>query len=231
MRARERRCLWADPTGTHSGNGDWRRVVHRPDGNGAFDVGEPFFDTSEFYRDDAGTGAYVLGDYFYDFNNNGVRDGPDGIFEGVLCNDPARCDASKKSAGIGSQNVIIMSGSDAFINTPRPRLNIIPPPTTLVSGSSLSVLLWVRDLNGNIMPGQTTVAVSASGSGGLTAVAPTTFTLGCATPANNAKVGSQTVFPFSFTSTAGTTGANVVTVTVTTPLMEVTIFQFTVTTT
>ena len=200
-------------------------------GNGAFDVGEPFFDTSEFYRDDAGTGAYVLGDYFYDFNNDGVRDGPDGIFEGVLCNDPARCDASKKSVGIGSQNVIIMSGSNPSIDTINGGGTVIPPPTTLASGSSLSVLLWVRDLNGNIMPGQTTVAVSASGSGGLTTVAPTTFTLGCATPANNAKIGGQTVFPFSFTSTLGTTGANVVTVTVTTPLQIVTIYQFTVTTT
>jgi len=200
-------------------------------GNGAFDVGEPFFDTSEFYRDDAGTGAYVLGDYFYDFNNNGTRDGPDGIFEGVLCNDPARCDASKKSDGIGAQNVIIMSGSDAFVNTVDGGGNIIPVPTTLASGSSLSLLFWVRDLNGNIMPGQTTVSVSASGSGGMTAVAPTTYTIGCAAPTNNAKIGSQTVFGFSFTSTAGTVGGNVITVTVTTPLQVVTIYQFTVTTT
>ena len=201
-------------------------------GNGAFDVGEPFFDTSEFYRDDAGTGAYVLGDYFYDFNNNGTRDGPDGIFEGVLCNDPARCDASKKSVGIGSQNVIIMSGSDPFIDTINGGGTVIPPPTTLASGSSLSLLLWVRDLNGNIMPGQThgrRVGFRFGRPDG--GRADHVHAWRAQRPPNNAKIGGQTVFPFSFTSTAGTTGANVITVTVTTPLQIVTIYQFTVTTT
>jgi hypothetical protein len=200
-------------------------------GNGAFDVGESFFDTSEAFRDDAGTGSYVANDFFYDFNNNGVHDGPDGIFEGVLCNDPARCDAGKKSAGIGSQNVIIMSGSQAFIDTVTAGGVITAPPASIASGSSLPLYFWVRDLNGNIMPGGTTVAVSASGAGGMTAVAPTTFTIGCDAPPNNAKVGSQTVFGFSFTSTLGTVGANVITLTVTTPLQLVTIYQFTVTTT
>ncbi len=198
------------------------------DANGQFDVGEPFSDSSEPYRDDAGQGAYQAGDYFYDFNNNGTRDGPDGIFEGVLCQDPARCDASKKSAGIGQQNTIIMSGSDAFIDTINGGGTVIAPPTTITSGSSLPILLWVRDLNSNVMPGQTTVAVSATGTGGLTAVAPTTFTIPCTAPPTGSKQSGATVFPFTFTSTAGTTGASVVTVTVTTPLQTVTIYQFTV---
>jgi hypothetical protein len=199
--------------------------------NGEFDVGEPFSDSSEPYRDDAEQGVYEAGDYFYDFNNNGTRDGPDGIFEGVLCTDPARCDPAKKSAGIGKQNVIIMSGSDAFIDTINGAGTVIPPPASITSGSSLPILLWVRDLNGNVMPGQTTVAVTASGAGGLTAVSPTTFTIPCTAPVAGTKQNGATVFPFSFTSTAGTTGANVVTVTVTTPLQTVTIYQFTVTTT
>jgi len=200
-------------------------------GNGEFDVGEPFSDTSEQYRDDAEQGVYELGDYFYDFNNNGKRDGPDGIFEGVLCNDPARCDPAKKSIGIGQQNVIIMSGSDAFVDTINIAGTVIPPPSTIVSGASLSILLWVRDLNSNVMPGQTTVAVTATGTGGLTAVAPTTFTLPCTAPKAGSKQNGATVFPFTFTSTAGTTGTSVVTVTVTTPLQTVTVYQFTVTVT
>lgn len=198
--------------------------------NGEFDVSEPFADTSEAFRDDAATGSYLAGDYFFDFNNNSTHDGPDSIFEGVLCNDPARCDATKKSAGIGVQNVMIMSGSNATINTINGAGAVIAPPTTLVSGNSLAVEIWVRDLNGNIMPGQTTVDISAAGSG-LTVVAPSSFTIGCAAPAANAKSNGATVFPFTFTSTAGTGGTSVVTVTVTTPLKTVTIFQFTVTVT
>jgi hypothetical protein len=75
------------------------------------------------------------------------------------------------------------------------------------------------------------VAVSATGTGGLTAVAPTSFTIPCTAPKAGAKQNGATVFPFTFTSTAGTTGTSVVTVTVTTPLQTVTIFQFTVTVT
>ena len=197
--------------------------------NGEFDPGEPFADTSEPYRDDAGTGSYVVGDNFFDFNNNGTRDGPDGIFEGVLCNDPARCDATKKSAGIGQQNVIIMSGSGASIDTIAGGV-VVAPPTTVASPKSLNLQVWVRDVNGNIMPGQTTVAISSSGTG-LTVVAPSSFTIGCGAPAPNTKANGATVFPFSFTTTAGTTGTSVVTVTVTTPLQRVTILQFAVTVT
>ena len=193
--------------------------------NGYFDTGENFDDTSEPYRDDAQQGSYVTGDYFFDFNSNSVRDGPDSIFEGVLCTDPMRCNASKKSAGIGVQNVIIMSGSDASIDP------LIAPPATLTSGSSLALVFWIRDLNDNVMPGQTTVAVSVGGTGGLTVVAPAAFTIPCAAPPTGAQQSGTTLFPFTFTSTAGTVGANVITVTVTTPLNTVTIQQYSVTTT
>jgi hypothetical protein len=196
--------------------------------NGAFDTGESFFDTSEYFRDDAQTGSYAAGDYFFDFNNNGTRDGPDGIFEGVLCNDVARCDATKKSAGIGQQNVIIMSGSAASIDPMDSSGAVIAAPTTMALNSSLGLLFWVRDVNGNVMPGGTTIALSASGSAGLQVVAPSTYTVPCTAPLNNAKVSGATAIPFTLTS-AATNGSSVVTVTVTTPLKFVTIYQFTIT--
>ena len=196
--------------------------------NGAFDVGESFFDSSEPYRDDNQSGSYVAGDYFFDFNNNGLRDGPDTKFEGVLCNDPARCDVTKKSAGIGYRNVIIMSGSSAFIN-PTDGAIAIPAPAHMPSNSSLPVAFWIRDVNSNVMPGGSTVAVSAAGGAAtLQVVAPTSFTVPCTQPATGAIISGATEFPFTLTS-AATPGSSVVTVTVTTPLKTVTIYQFTVT--
>jgi hypothetical protein len=197
--------------------------------NGSFDVGETFFDTSEPFRDDAALGAnnYTAGDYFFDFNNNGTRDGPDLIFEGVLCNDPARCNASKKSAGIGVQGVIIMSGSSASIDPIDGSGNPVPPPTTLVSGNSLPMTFWIRDANSNVMPGQTTVVVTVSGTG-LAVATPSAYKLPCTAPPANAKVPGATVFPFTFTSTAGTPGTAIVTVTVTSPLGLATNYQFAV---
>ena len=197
--------------------------------NGAFDAGESFFDTSEPYRDDAQTGSYAMGDKFFDFNNNGVRDGPDGIYEGVLCNDVLRCDATKKSAGIGQQNVIIMSGSAASIDPIDGSGAIVAAPTTMVQKSSLGLLFWVRDVNGNVMPGGTTIALSASGSANLQVVAPSSYTVPCTAPLNNAKVSGATAIPFTLTS-AATSGSSVVTVTVTTPLKLVSPpYQFTIT--
>src|SRR5258706_1688828 len=95
-------------------------------GNGAFDVGEVFFDTSEAFEDDAESGppagppppAGVLphsaGGFFYHFNNNRVHDGPDGHFNAVLCKDPPPC-TRPHSARIWAPNVIILSGSAAHI--------------------------------------------------------------------------------------------------------------------
>ena len=194
--------------------------------NGAFDVGENFFDSSEPYRNDAQTGSYLAGDYFFDFNNNGARDIADTIFEGVLCNDVARCDVNKKSAGIGYQNIIIMSGSDASINPTNGSI-AIPAPTNMPASSSLPVAFWIRDVNGNVMPGGSTVAVSAAGAAGLAVVAPTSFVIPCTAPTTGALVSGATTFPFTLTSST-TTGSSVVTVTVTTPLKTVTIYQFSV---
>ncbi len=195
--------------------------------NGAFDAGESFFDTSEPYRDDAQTGTYVTQDYFFDFNNNGTRDGPDGIFEGVLCNDVLRCDATKKSAGIGQQNVIIMSGSTAAIDTIDLSGNVVAPPTHMPVNSSLGLLFWVRDVNGNVMPGGTTIALSAAGSASLQVVAPSSYTVPCTAPLKNAKVSGATALPFTLTS-AATTGSSVVTITVTTPLKFATSYQISI---
>ena len=85
----------------------------------------------------------------------------------------------------------------------------------------------IYDVNGNVLPGGTTVALSTSGAG-LTVAAPTSFAIPCTSITRNTPFGGITLFPFTITaSTTGGTG--VATLTVTTPKGLVTIYQFDVT--
>jgi hypothetical protein len=182
-------------------------------GNGAFDAGETFFDSSEPFENDFETGAYQANDYFFDFNNNGSYDGPDGSFNGVLCNDAARC-SGPKSAGIGARNVIILSGSHPVVDEIDNVGNVIPNLPDIGTGV---VRLWIRDVNGNVMPGGTTVSASVSGNAGtnLSLAGPSSYEVPCTLVPIDSK-NSATVFPFSLTSTASS-GTGVFTFTVTTP--------------
>jgi hypothetical protein len=174
-------------------------------GNGAFDAPETWDDTSEPYEDDANTGAYASGDFFFDFNNNGTRDGPDGNFNGVLCNDTAHC-AGSKSAGIGAQSAIILSGSTPVVDEVDANGNVIaglPPITSFPQ----TVYVWIRDLHGNVMPGGTTVTAT------VVSVAPASYALNglgtynvtCTAQQANVKNGN-TVFPFLVSRTTAGTG-------------------------
>jgi hypothetical protein len=147
-------------------------------GNGEYDTGETFFDRAERFRDDADmtndnfdtdTG-YVLGDFYYDFNNNQVRDPADGIFEGVLCNAGLPvCDPTKTSTGVGKRTLVIMSTSGAQISG--------PANVTLPHGTSGQLVYQIQDLNGNPIPWDATVTATTTGSPGT--IAPSSFTQGC----------------------------------------------------
>jgi hypothetical protein len=205
-------------------------------GNGAFDVGEAFFDTSEPFEDDAESGppagppagvlVYSAGDFFYDFNNNGVHDGPDLNFNGVLCNDPSRC-AGPKSAGIGARNVIILSGSAAQVTASSGGVAIPAGGIHVAFNGATAVSFLIYDVNGNVLPGGTTVALGVSGAG-LSVAAPNSFAIPCTGIYKTTPFGGIT--QFNFTITAGSTGGSgVVTLTVTTPKGLVTIYQFSAT--
>ena len=71
------------------------------------DTSEPFMNEWELY-DAYGTPTYFAGEPFIDFNNNGTRDGPDGAFNGPLCEGPL-C-STDTSVAIGVNNIVILSG-------------------------------------------------------------------------------------------------------------------------
>lgn len=192
------------------------------DGNGVFnsggadattytDLGEPWLDLNE-------NGVYNAGEPFYDFFNGtnggtaGVRDGPNGKFNGALCDNTGNLCGTSKTLGIGAQGVIILSGSDATITT--------ASNTLTASGPVISV--WVRDLHGNTMPVGTTVAAQSS-SAGLTVSGTSSFAVSSNAIASGAQSQGKTIFKFSVT------GTGTLTITVTAPGGQVTTEVITVT--
>jgi hypothetical protein len=188
-------------------------------GNGVFDAGEAFVDTSEPFEDDTEAGAFVTNDFFFDFNNNGTRDGPDGSFNGVLCNDSAHCAAgAPKSVGIGSQNIVILSGSNPVFSEIDANGNTIGgnslPPITITTPKTVNI--WVRDLHDNPLAGTTKVDAS------VVSVSPASYTLNgsssfvvpCTAQAAGVKNGATV---FSFLVSATTTGTGQLNIKVTNP--------------
>jgi hypothetical protein len=137
------------------------------------DIGEPFLNETEHYTGNPAVAVYDAGDQYIDFNSDGVRNGPDGEFHGVLCMRSATppafgsC-ATTKSLAIGSSNIIIMSGNHANV-TPTPA-----PPYTLPANPSFLIV----DDRGQQMPsGTTVVATMSSGTGSI--VGPSSYTWPC----------------------------------------------------
>ncbi|HEX7080901.1 MAG TPA: Ig-like domain-containing protein [Gammaproteobacteria bacterium] len=192
-------------------------------GNGAFDDSETFSDIPEPFRDDNEDGDYDAGEDFFDFNNNQSRDVEDSNFNGVLCNDPLRCSGAP-STGIAESNLIILSGSAAVITDDAG----LPPPSSVTMGtdSAMSFAFWIRDVNGNVMPGETTVTLSASG-GGLTVTQPASYAIPCSAIAPDVQFPGITLFPFTITS-SDAPGTGVVTLTVETPRGLLSTHQITV---
>ncbi|MFA7402709.1 MAG: hypothetical protein WC007_01850 [Pelobacteraceae bacterium] len=99
-----------------------------------------------------------------DFNGDGVYNTGDGKFNGVLQGSAYL--GAPRSLHIFKNFQIIMSGSDAFIsaigpldsNTRKPGLQITGPGTTT------EVAIFIRDVNGNIMPEDTTTSFSFAGT-------------------------------------------------------------------
>lgn len=187
-------------------------------GNGTFDGDgtpandEAFTDLGERFLDANENGTYDAGETIYDFNNNSTRDGPDGIFNGVLCLDTAgRCDATKQTTGIGASNLIIMSDSTAFTT---PASGTLPTLPSVPGSRSYSITF--ADVNGNPLPAETTIAATVTGTG-LSLGNPSSFTVPCTTQA--------TAYPFSVTAATGATDGTL-TITVTTPKKIVTVLTY-----
>jgi hypothetical protein len=133
-------------------------------GNGVADAGE-FIDTTEAFRDDNENGVREVAETFIDFNSNGLFNGPDGQFNGVL--QGAAFAGAPKSKHVFSNATIAMSSSAAKITvTPA----CLAPAFAITRGSFETCDITVADTNGNTMPKGTTVDLTLTtlvpGTGG-----------------------------------------------------------------
>ncbi len=155
-------------------------------GNGFFDTGETFKDLPEPFEDDNENGTHDSGEYFFDTNGDQNYSGPDGKFEGYVCDSPGQnCHTTATTIGnfptaANPNNRMVI----AFSN-PVPAINPatdIKVDGVVFTGENLalkaneiaSVVVVVRDSNGNPMPAGTTFALSIS-SGGGTVLPPSTI--------------------------------------------------------
>ena len=150
-------------------------------GNGIFNDGETSFDDiGEPFLDENEDGLYQVNEPYLDFGGTaGVRDNPDGQFNGVLCTRTSApsCSANR-AAAVGDGNLIILSGSTADMTLVDASGNPLPPNVTVGGNTSVAVRVWVRDENSNVMPGTTTVSATASATG-VSVAQPSSFRVPC----------------------------------------------------
>ena len=173
-------------------------------GNGFYDTGEAFSDLGEPYRDDNENNAYDLGEYFLDFDQNQMRTPPSGVFKGITCtgNTPGST-CSTTTWAIGAQLRIIMSQGSPGQVVPANGTTL----ATLPKGGTTTYSFLFQDANLNPLPSGTTITGAVIGTG-LTANAPTSFTVPCTT--------SPTSYGFSISAAATATPGSL-TITVTSP--------------
>jgi hypothetical protein len=153
-----------------------------------------FIDTPEAFRDDNFNGVRDAGETFIDFNSDGLFNGPDGIYNGIL--RPAAV-TGPKSKHVFYNSQIVMSTSAA---------NVTVNPNPITGPGEFDVT--VTDLNGNTMPSGTTVAISVP-FGTVSGI--TSFTV-----SQNTGHG-QTLPVFVAASATPVAKAGLVTITVTSP--------------
>jgi len=210
--------------------------------NEMLDINGASTDLAEAFVDYDENGARGTAEPFVDFDLNGSHTVADGKFSGVLCgtSSSAGTCATSKTVHVRSSNVIVFSGSTAYVTA----WSTAATPVQITSVSlkngcsnlainSSPFTVRVLDANGNAMPAGTTIALSANNGKIITAtstVVPSTNecstgAAGCIAPYATTKVGSIPVSmitdatkspgpPATCTDTA-TTGY--LTVTVTTP--------------
>lgn len=172
-------------------------------GNGLADPGE-FTDLPEAYLAKSGKPTRdPANDPFIDFNVDGIYNNGDGQFNGVLQGNAYL--GAARSLYVFRNYQIIMSGSQPSVS-----------PSTLVIGqdTSTKVAITIKDINGNSLPAETTIAFSSSYGGCINSTSGFVITSGTYTIDNTA---SQTTFETSLKNLCTTTGSGDLIVTVTSP--------------
>ena len=192
--------------------GDWLGQ----DGNGdelCCDPDDISYDLPEAYLDANFNGEFDSGEEYLDFNSNGLHDGPNTLYNGVLCDTASGLCAldgsgEKINVHVRDDMEIVMSGSEAQIIIVRDGLPDSGPDDdlTLNPGARLDFDIRIEDENSKSMPTGTTVSI-ATDNGELLGVVEYTIS-GCNT--------GSVSYPVTLLSD-DESDFNLLTITVTTP--------------
>ena len=163
-------------------------------GNGVYDIGEPFTDLPEAFVDGDENGARGANsteptrplEEFVDFNQDGQYTQADAQFNGVLraCDlqattavpIPAGCPAGPpaKTVNVRSSIVIVLSDGRAVIGGLPNVINLPVPTAPACTVTPVTYTVTIGDLNNNSLSGGSTVTLTTSNG---TIVTPATLTL------------------------------------------------------
>lgn len=187
-------------------------------GNGYFDDADVFpsgslaQDLPEAYRDDDESGGYDSGEFFVDYNKDGLYDAtPDGKFNGILCtrSNMPLCGTPSKLI-VWDQGVIVMSDSWANDNmiTGVSATTACGAETCANAAAGATITFTIGDrAHSQPMPKGTTIVISTD-NGKLSG--PTSYTVG------NTTINGPETYSI-FVGSDGTPGTGTLTVTVTAP--------------
>lgn len=205
LKANGRAMILATATGEESFND--------ANADGYWEQGESFADLGEPYEDANENGQYDTGyEHFLDYNHNGQWDKGDGTFKGITCTGSSPgSTCSTTTLAIGVQHLIIMSSGTALIPscTPGGFTGTCSTGLSIKAGTVGSITFLVSDINGNPIPADSTVKVSADSAVGTVNSGYGSFNEGCSSSVG----GDQFETFITASSTAG--GAGNVTIQVT----------------
>ncbi|WP_101760186.1 Ig-like domain-containing protein [Oceanicoccus sp. KOV_DT_Chl] len=132
--------------------------------NGVFDDGDIFTtadDQPEPWLDNNENGIFDSGEFYVDFNENGMRDVADGLYNGPLCSHSSLCSANKTIA-LGEQHLIVMASSVFSIQSATLAADFGPDGDLDIGAGGRTYFVTVGDENGNTLPFESSIAVSAT---------------------------------------------------------------------
>ncbi len=117
-------------------------------------------DLGEAFRDHNHSGVYEHGKWFLDFNQNGIWDEPDGLYNGILCReqDASAGLCSRSGVTIRRDYLIIMSSNQPLLENGL----LVGQPAVLDLNNTNSFVAALADIHGNPLPAGTKVELDAS---------------------------------------------------------------------
>jgi len=155
-----------------------------------FDAGELWDDLPEPFLDVNEDGIHDPREQHFELDNNGTRDGADGVFTGIACDG---IDCNMEVLYLSKSVVMIMSGNTAYASVDVDKFgaawNGVTKTLTLSGDNVFDILYWVSDLNHQSLPAGSTINVTST----YGTVTSNSYTVGVNENLNRAHEGGFTI--------------------------------------